>query len=289
MGDLSLHRRMIARVGLVALLVASGCGMLQDVLNLERPSASVVRVGLQDIELAAATLRFDVEVKNPYSVPLPLVNLDYGLSSRGTAFLSGKADLQGTVPAHGSKVVPLTAKVVFLDLLKALADVHPGAVVPYAAELGLSVDAPSLGTLRLPLKKEGEIPVPAAPDAEVSEIKWDRVNLDAAAGHLTLDLVNRNTFPVELSELKYTLSLGGVDVGEGAIAQALEFDASGGEGEVTIPVSFSPRKAGRGLLRVLTGAEGSYRLHGMLILDTRFGKIQLPLDKTGKTFFRRSQ
>ena len=40
-----------------------------------------------------------MEIENPYSAPLPLVNLDYALSSRGTAFLSGKADVQGTVPA----------------------------------------------------------------------------------------------------------------------------------------------------------------------------------------------
>jgi LEA14-like dessication related protein len=246
-----------------------------------------VGVGLQNIGLDSATLRFDVEVKNPYSVPLPLLNLDYALASRGTSFLSGKADLQGTVPARDSKVLPLTAKVVFLDLLKALADVRPGQVVPYAAELGLSVDAPTLGTLRLPMKKEGELPVPAVPDAEVSEIRWDRLDLDEAAGRLRLNLVNRNAFPVDLSELKYTLSLGGVEVGESAIANPVKFDASGGAGQVTIPVSFSPRKAGEGLLRMLLGAEGGYRLRGTLILDTRFGKIQLPLDKTGQTLFRR--
>jgi len=58
---------------------------------------------------------------------------------------------------------------------------------------------------------------------------------------------------------------------------------------VTIPVSFSPKKAGEGLLRILTGAEGGYRLSGTLILDTRFGKIQLPLDETGKTLFKRTR
>ena len=264
-----------------------GCGALQDLLGSQRPTARIAGVSLQDIKLDSATLLFDVEVDNPYSVPLPLVNVDYNLASGGAPFLSGKADLQGTVPAKDKKTVSLPAKVPFMELLSALKGVRPGAVVPYEAELGLSLDAPALGVLRLPLKKEGKLPVPAAPEVQVSEIKWDKMTLEEAGGHVKLHLVNRNQFPVELSKLTYALSLGEVEVANSSLAKALAFEADGGGGAVELPISFSPRKLGLAVFSMLAGQGSGYGLTGTLDVQTPFGPMSLPMDKVGETIFRR--
>jgi len=270
----------------VGLSCLSGCGAL-DALGLQKPSASITGVGLKDISLDAATLLFDVEVKNPYSVPLPLVNVDYGLASSAQQFLTGKADLQGTVPARGSRTVSVPAKVTYLGLLKALKDVRPGAVVPYNAELGLSVDAPAVGALRLPLKKEGKLPVPTAPGVKVTEIKWDQVTLDNVGGRVKLELTNHNQFPVALSKLAYALSLGDVEVANSAIAKPVSFDAGGGAGAVEIPLSFSPKKLGLGFFRMLTGGGSGYKLGGTADMTTPFGPMSLPVSSVGNTVFRR--
>ncbi len=285
---------MSRRLLLVSLLLAglvlatsSGCGALESALKLDRPSARIAGAALKDITLNSATLLFDVEVDNPYSVPLPLVNLDYALASREEAFLSGKADLQGTVPAKGKKTVSLPAELRYVELLKALKDVRPGAVVPYKADLGLSVDAPAVGPLRLPLKKEGELPVPAAPGVEVVEVKWDKLTSDEAGGHVKLRLANRNQFPVELSKLTYALSLGDVEVANSSLAQAIAFGADGGSGEVEIPLSLSLKNLGVGFFRVLTGTGSGYKLLGALNVTTPFGPMLLPVEKVGQTVFRR--
>jgi len=280
-----------ARIGLLAVALAvpglAGCGAVQDLLNVQRPTARIAGVALQDIGLESATLLFDVEVQNPYSVPLPLVNVDYGLASRGTPFLAGKAKLQGTVPAGGRKTVPLPAKVTYLELLKALKDVRPGAVVPYAAEVGLSVDAPALGPLRLPLKKEGQLPVPAAPEVQVAEVKWDSLSLERAGGRVKLNIVNRNQFDVDLSRLAYALSLGGVEVANSSIAQPVSFQAGGGAGAVEIPLSLSPKGLGLAAFKMLTGKGSGYKLSGSADLQTPFGPMSLPVGGTGQTTFRR--
>ena len=67
-----------------------------------QPQARVTRVDLRDLSLDGLTLRFDIEVENPYGVALPLLGLDYALASRGTRFLSGNAETEGSVPARGS-------------------------------------------------------------------------------------------------------------------------------------------------------------------------------------------
>ncbi len=288
MSRLLILRRGLLLLALAALAAApAGCAALRDALALQRPTARITGVSLQDVGLEAATLLFDVEVANPLSVPLPLVNLDYALASRDVPFLSGKADLAGTVPAGGTKTLSLPARVAYLKLLEVLKDVRPGAVVPYDAQLGLSVDVPAAGALRLPLKKSGSLPVPVAPTIDIAEIAWTGVSLDQAAGRVKLHVVNRNQFPVELSRFAYALALGGVDVADASIAQAVPFDAATGAATVEIPIAFSPRKAGLAVLDLILGKGAAYRLKGTMDLTTPYGAMSLPVERAAETLFRR--
>jgi LEA14-like dessication related protein len=263
-----------------------GCGAL-DALGLRRPTARVAGVRLGDITFTDATLLFDVEVENPYSVPLPLANFDYRLASQDATFLTGSADVQGTIPEQGKKTVSLPARLVYVEVLRALTGVRPGAVVPYEAEVGLSVDAPAVGRLRLPLRREGKLPIPSVPDVRIAEIQWDEVTLDNAGGLIKLAVVNRNQFPMDLSRLTYALSLGDVQVASSSLQRQASFAASGGSQTLEIPVSFSPRDLGVGVFRTLLVSNSGYRLTGSLDVTTPFGAMALPIDKVGRTVLRR--
>jgi len=153
----------------LALLLSNvgGCGLL------EKPTARITHVALQDIGVSAATLVFDIDVANPYTVALPLSNVDYALSSRASRFLSGSADLQGTIPAGSSKTLTIPVGIDYRRLLSAVEGTRPGGTVPYTADLGLSVDTPVLGRLRIPMSREGELPIPSA--SELLEAIGDRV------------------------------------------------------------------------------------------------------------------
>jgi len=145
-----------AAVIALALLLASatGCGT--------KPSASITGMKVQGISLTDATMLFDVKVDNPYMLPLPLGNLDYALASGGQQFLTGNADVQGTIPAGASKTLPIPIKINYLKLISAVKGAKPGAVIPYTADLGLSVKAPLMGPLRVPMSKDGELKIPSA-------------------------------------------------------------------------------------------------------------------------------
>ena len=106
------------------------------------------------------------------SVALPLTNFDYTLSSRAEKFLSGSANSQTTVPAKSKKIVSLPARINYIGMLKALKAARPGSKIPYGAELGLSVDTPALGLIRLPLKKEGELVLPSISGTDINDI-WN--------------------------------------------------------------------------------------------------------------------
>ena len=151
-------RRSLAVVFAATMLASmTGCGLL------DRPDATITGMRLQDAGLTEATMLFDVTVENPYTVPLPMSDVDYALSSAGQEFLTGKADVAGTVPASGSRTLGVPVRISYLELVQAVQGARPGATIPYQADMGLSVDVPALGAVRVPMSKEGELTIPTAP------------------------------------------------------------------------------------------------------------------------------
>ena len=157
--------------GLCCLLIAAGCESIQQIMKAKNPTASLKAVGFENITLKSATLLFDVEVQNPYPVALPLLDMDYALATGDNKLLSGKADLQTTIPANDKRVVSLPATVSYLDLAKAFMGIRPGSKIPYKADVGLSVDTQALGQIRLPLNKTGELTTPTIPQIDKFDLK----------------------------------------------------------------------------------------------------------------------
>lgn len=269
---------------LAALLVVAGCQDISKMLE-SRPSARISGVRFSDLNLQSAGLVFDVELSNPYSVPLPLTNLEYSLASSDTPFLTGKADVQGSVPAKASKTVSVPATVSFAQLLGAVKTVRPGSVVPYEAKLNCSVDAPAVGTLNLPVSRKGELPIPAAPSVELSEIKWDRLTFDQAAATVRLKVGNRNDFPLDLSRLSLNLSLANTPIVTTEMDKSVSFKP-GQENTLEIPISFAPKNLGLAAFQMLRGQGGGYHVSGRMFVNTAFGAINLPYERTGETRFR---
>ncbi|MHC4985166.1 MAG: LEA/WHy family protein [Planctomycetota bacterium] len=161
-------RSIIVLLG-ACLLAAGGC----DALGLAKPTASVLDADLQDLTLRTATLLFDVEVNNPYSTDLPLTDVAYSLASEGVEFLSGQADISGSIPAAGSKVLPIPVEIDFIQLLGMLENIVPGETIPYTADLGLMLDTPLLGLLELPVSRTGELTIPSLSDLNLQDLDLD--------------------------------------------------------------------------------------------------------------------
>ncbi len=167
------RRNSIFVFALFGLLMALGCESMRQIMNVKKPTASLKGVSFENITLQSATLLFDVEIQNPYPAALPLLNMDYSLATGGNKLLSGRADLQRTIPANDKKVVSLPATISYLDLAKAFMGIRPGSKIPYNADVGLSVDTKALGQIRLPMNKSGELSAPAIP--EIDKLDWKKL------------------------------------------------------------------------------------------------------------------
>jgi hypothetical protein len=147
--------------GLLATLLLTGCAALGK--SVPYPSARVAGVDVDGVTLTALTLRFDVEVENPYGVDLPMVGLDYALSTEGKRFLNGTLGLDSSIPAGEKRVVGMPVRIPFAEVYEVVADVDAGDTVPYHADMDLKVRAPVVGTVKLPLDADGEIAIPSVP------------------------------------------------------------------------------------------------------------------------------
>ncbi len=280
-----MHERSPAGLIIAAVLATSllgGCAALN-----RRPRAQIVGVRLHDISLDSATLMFEVELDNPYDAPLPMINVDYALECYEKQFLAGEAELQGTIPARSTRIIAVPARFEYLRLLEVGRRVKPGSVIPYRAELGLSVDAPILGKLRLPMRREGRIPVPAPPQVSVVRITWDKFSLRRVGGRVTVEMVNPNEFPLGVTKVDYSLALGGTKVAGSSLAREVTCQPHGGKATLEIPIGFSPKNLGLALFRLISGRGSSYRFRGAIVAETPFGPMTLAVDTSGDTEFER--
>ena len=113
------------------------------------------------------------------------------------------------------------ARVSFAPLLRSLEGVRPGVVVPYSATVEISVEAPAVGRLMLPVSHRGELPIPAAPEVSLRELRWGKVSLSEATAMLRVEVGNTNAFPFDLRRLGCSLSLAGERVAEEERARLL--------------------------------------------------------------------
>ncbi len=155
---------------LVLAILSGGCESAQRMFEARKPTARLMGLAFGDVNLDSATLLFDVEIRNPYSVALPVTGLDYGVTVEGGKFLSGQTDIAAAVPAQSTQVVSLPTTVSYADVLKAAKGVRPGGTIAYTARADMAVDAPILGPIRLPLSREAEITLPTTSGTAVRQM-----------------------------------------------------------------------------------------------------------------------
>jgi LEA14-like dessication related protein len=276
-------RAAFSTFALILSTLLAGCESLGPLMDsAPRPTARVVAVNLQNITLDKIDLVFALEVSNPYSVNLPLLELGYALGSGGNRLLDGTVKPSGSIPARGSQIVQLPAIVQFAPLMQTLKNVRPGSVVPYKADFILALDTPLLGRMDVPVSKSGEFPVPAMPEVEMATFSIGTLSLDQVGATARVQLKNTNQFPLDLTKLGIAFSLAGQDVARTSLASAVNL-APGQSAPLEVPVAFSPRKLGGGLLNLLRGNQIAYKVAGSVEAKSRFGPLALPFSRVGNT------
>ena len=154
-------RHKVVPLVLILVPLLAGCAGLRQIVP--TPSASIESADVAGVSFTGVTLRFQVNVTNPYGSAMPLIGLDYTLASRGNTFLKGDLPARESIPAGSSSVIPMDVTLPFQALRDIGETVRPGAEIPYRADLGIKVDAPVVGVIRVPAAKDGTLLIPSFP------------------------------------------------------------------------------------------------------------------------------
>lgn len=246
------------------------------------PKACVEDVRYGDLTMESVELLFDVGVENPYEVPLPLRKMEFALSSGSRPFLRGMTELDASAPKHGVQTVTIPAMIDLAGFDERVAGVKPGAVVTVRSDLKLTVDSPFLGPYEIRTNTKALVPVPATPNVQVTEVAWSEFTWEKAVGTAKVRVGNTNTFAISVQRMEYRLALGGHELVQGVVENALELDR-GAAGELTIPVELVPKNLGEGVFHAMAGEGAAYDVTGMLKLGTAFGELMVPVATGGQT------
>jgi LEA14-like dessication related protein len=139
--------------------------------------------------------------------------------------------------------------------------------------------------MNLPLDRSGEIPVPAIPEINLATFDIDTLGIEKISGTAKLRIRNTNQFAIDLSLIRFDLAMGGKKVASTRLRNTSKL-APGQSAIVDLPIAFSPRAAGTGLLNLLAGNDAGYAISGRLDVMTRYGELALPFSQRGNTTVR---
>jgi len=159
---------------IMLLVVSCGCSILPNSL---KPKGKLTGIHFDEFTGGALGLTFDVEIKNPYPVGVPVTRLAYSLTSGEKEFVRGSSEPNAMIAARSTEKVSMPVKVDYRQMWQALKGIRPGAVIPYKAELVLSMDTKTFNTIDLPITKKGEIELPNVSEAALKKV-WDLIKRD---------------------------------------------------------------------------------------------------------------
>lgn len=274
---------------LAATLLLAGCaGLLRS--GIGRPTVSVEDARLASLSFQGASLQFDFGIDNPNPVGLHLDGLDYALSVEGMPLLSGRQDSKLELAANAKRTVELPVTVRYQELWAGLRQISQKRDAVYLLEAGLSFDLPVLGRVRIPVRREGSLPLLRLPKIRLDRVAVRGLSTRGADLALTLAVENPNDLAADLQGIDTTLTLAGRAMGRVTSDRAVHLPA-GGTQTVEVPLHLDLAQVGTAVTRLLSdGGIVDYALSGDLSLTSTarpdFIAAEIPFAQDGRTELR---
>jgi LEA14-like dessication related protein len=254
------------------MVIAFGCATLP---GLSQPEIKAIHPRITGIDFQGVNLDFDVDVNNPYFVPIRTPRFRYGLDVEGSKFFESETTTGIDLPAHGVGTAVLPVRLTYADLLRSYRSLSGAPEADYKLYGALMLSA--LGqNFELPVSHQGKFPILRPPTFSDIKIKPYDISLAGAKLEIQTRVKNPNAFSVGLNGLGYTLQLGNVRLG-GLTATTLNTLQAGEEGRMSLSGELS---AANGLFNLLIGGTaGEAKIVPSGFIKTPYGAVNFQQDK----------
>lgn len=131
----------------------SGCAI-------QEPTVTVQNVTISNASIEKVSLLFDLNVDNPNSMSFHLFSFDYEVALNGEPTLSGTQEVKQLINATAITPIQIPLTIHLTSIYKNVMNLFSKPKDPnYLAKFQLYFDLPVLGRTRIPVTKEGVIPI----------------------------------------------------------------------------------------------------------------------------------
>lgn len=261
----------IIRAGLT-LLAAGVCGCSSLVELGGKPEVREVRPRIKEIGFRGLVVDFEVDIHNPYLIPIRTPLVSYGVQIQQHEFMTSEASATVGLPAETVETVHLPFQITYSSLRRVYHDLKDAKEVEY--RLHGTVSFSVLGhEFLLPLGFSGTLPLMRPPQFKNVRFRLSDVSLSKARITIEAVVENPNVFELDIRELGYLFKVGTVKLA-GLTASTVEKIPPSETGRLLLVGEVSAAKAilelarGRGL--------GKAALEPSGFLKTPYGRVRLP-------------
>lgn len=262
------------------------CSRVREAVDIRKPEANIRSVRISELTFDSANLVFVVAVNNPNNVSIRLNRFDYSLDINGREFMKGDQNQQTTIAANGETSVDIPLTIAYDKLYSTYRSLAGQDSTSYRAEIGMYLDVPVLGDIRVPVSREGYIPLVRAPQVNINSVEVEELRPTGADLRLTVMLDNPNGFELGMRRMNYEFLVSERTWASGTTREEVRISPNQ-RSTFAIPATINFLSVGQSVLRLLTESEAlSYRFRGNILFQSPhplIGEVTFPFDVTGKT------
>lgn len=245
------------------------------------PTIAFDRLDVDAVAWDSADTQFVFRVENPNPVDITLASFDYNLAFEGVEWLSGDDPDGLELSASDASEVSLPVSLIFADLYDMVQATRGEDTVDFELAGSFGFNTP-LGVIQLPYDAGGGFPALRTPTLSFNKVRveeWGPLYTSATVA-LDLNIDNDHESNLSFTNFDYGLSLAGVDIAAGQVANLGEVEGAS-TGTLSLPFEVDFLDAGTAVYEALTSSNIKVGLAATSDVDTPFGIVPLSIDESG--------
>ena len=277
-------KKRVLLIALICGLMFTTCDLFKDVVK--KPEVTLKSVDFSEGDFTGLTLLSTVEVKNNYSIDVPLPKIEWELFVIENPFLDGIIKSEGSLKSNGSTDVQFPVSFEYVKLINAIAALTDENA-KYKIKMTAHIPVPEFGDLSWPFEHEGKIPIMRAPDITVATAPSASFTYGLIPGVPTggkidfvLNVKNNSNVAVTVNDLSCVLKIGNTSFPPGGVEGKPTIN-TGATNEIPFSCSLTAAEIASIGLAALTGGSFKYTL----TVNYKFGIPEFPLlNEVGDSF-----
>ncbi|MCP4138234.1 MAG: LEA type 2 family protein [bacterium] len=272
---------------LAAVILATGCSTISKRLKPSAPQITFKSAAVNPAGADAVQIDYTFILKNKIGFPVKASNLQYTIYAEGSKIRSFNSTTNIDLNANQTKEVVLSEKIRYSDLNLNLNELFEKKSISVKLAGKTRYTIGYLKNVKLPIEQEvtvpisgvAAIPLPAMPEIKVAGIAAKSIDFLGANLDITLEVTNKESLPLSMSEIIYFIELNGKKVSE-ANDQKIVIVKGNSSEKITVNqrVNFLPLAAS--MPSIIKKGSIDVNLSGEATLGAGYlGKVTLPFSE----------